>query len=67
MIGISVHTPTVEISSSAHPWSMIYALFKHVRIKSFEHCYQISSEFLSNPQSNNIYVASINSVHFLII
>ena len=28
MIGISVHTPTVEITSSAHPWSMIYALSK---------------------------------------
>ncbi|MFP1699011.1 MULTISPECIES: hypothetical protein [Gardnerella] len=28
MIDISVSTPTVEVSSSAHPWSTIYALSK---------------------------------------
>lgn len=28
MIDISVPTPTVEISSSTHPWSTIYALSK---------------------------------------
>ena len=28
MVDISVSTPTVEVSSSVHPWSTIYALSK---------------------------------------